>query len=146
MNGKTLYQLGPPEHQNDAFSRRHPPMAVKDRAKIFAPFAALPPYAKALNRCQKKAGLVRPAEILEDMAAQIDTNLKKLLFLLEKSQNVPVALSYFIPVSGTSGVVKSCRASVLQADAADRTLTFVPQNQTAVCTIAFSQLCRLDLD
>ena len=30
-----------PAHDGDAFSRRHPKMAQLNRAKIFAPFAAL---------------------------------------------------------------------------------------------------------
>lgn len=30
-----------PRHEGDAFSRRHPPMPLSDRAKIFMPFRAL---------------------------------------------------------------------------------------------------------
>ena len=31
-----------PSHDRDAFSRRHPKMSLQNRAKIFAPFDALP--------------------------------------------------------------------------------------------------------
>lgn len=37
-----------PRHDSDAFSRRHPPMTICHRAKIFAPFAALKGYDQAL--------------------------------------------------------------------------------------------------
>lgn len=146
MSRKTLFQLGPPEHRGDAFSRRHPPMPVRDRAKIFAPFAALPPYAKALTHCREKAVLVKPPEISEDAAAQINGNLKKLLFLLKNNQKVPVDLAYFVFTDESTGYIESCRAHIIQADAAAQTLTFIPRNQDAACTISFKQLCRLELD
>lgn len=37
-----------PRHDSDAFFRRHPPMNIRRRAKIFAPFAALKGYDQAL--------------------------------------------------------------------------------------------------
>ncbi|MGN0193619.1 MAG: hypothetical protein ACI39G_00705 [Pseudoramibacter sp.] len=146
MSRKTLYQLGPPKHQGDAFSRRHPPMAVKNRAKIFAPFAALPPYARALNNCREEAVLVKPPEISEDAAAQINASLTKLLIRLKKEQSVSACLSYFKFSTPAAGSYHTCRASIVKTDAAAKTLTFMPQSQNIPRTVAFSQLCWLDLD
>lgn len=44
--------LGRPTHDGDAFSRRHPKMAQLNRAKIFAPFAALSGYDEAVRAKQ----------------------------------------------------------------------------------------------
>ena len=44
--------LGRPAHDGDAFSRRHPKMAQLNRAKIFAPFAALAGYDEAVRSKQ----------------------------------------------------------------------------------------------
>ena len=44
--------LGRPAHDGDAFSRRHPKMAQLNRAKIFAPFAALSGYDEAVRSKQ----------------------------------------------------------------------------------------------
>lgn len=41
-----------PTHDGDAFSRRHPKMAQLNRAKIFAPFAALSGYDEAVRSKQ----------------------------------------------------------------------------------------------
>ena len=41
--------LGRPSHADDAFSRRHPKMARLNRAKLFAPFAALSGYDEAIR-------------------------------------------------------------------------------------------------
>lgn len=41
-----------PAHDGDAFSRRHPKMAQLNRAKIFAPFAALSGYDEAVRSKQ----------------------------------------------------------------------------------------------
>ena len=59
--------LGRPAHDGDAFSRRHPKMAQLNRAKIFAPFAALAGYDEAVRskqvpyvpRRQRDAGQMR---------------------------------------------------------------------------------------
>lgn len=38
-----------PKHIDDDFSRRHPSMSIKDRAKIFAPFDALRGFDEAID-------------------------------------------------------------------------------------------------
>ncbi len=44
-----IINLDRPAHDGDAFSRRHPKMAQLNRAKIFAPFAALSGYDEAVR-------------------------------------------------------------------------------------------------
>ncbi|MBR6029529.1 MAG: hypothetical protein IKP40_10615 [Clostridia bacterium] len=43
-----------PVHEGDDFSRKHPPMARADRAKIFMPFAALRGFEDTLKAMQPK--------------------------------------------------------------------------------------------
>jgi|GEM_PF-1399345 len=38
-----------PVHHGDDFSVKHPPMSISDRAKIFAPFAALSGHSDAIK-------------------------------------------------------------------------------------------------
>ena len=44
-----LLRLQRPVHENDVFSRRHPTMARLNRAKLFAPFAALAGFEEAVR-------------------------------------------------------------------------------------------------
>ena len=39
-----------PKHDGDDFSRRHPPMPLEERAKIFLPFAALKGYEQTVEQ------------------------------------------------------------------------------------------------
>ena len=47
-----IINLRRPTHDGDVFSRRHPKMARLNRAKIFAPFAALSGYDEAVKSKQ----------------------------------------------------------------------------------------------
>ena len=42
-----------PVHDDDEFEARHPKMSIENRAKIFAPFAALKGYDKAIDETAK---------------------------------------------------------------------------------------------
>ena len=61
MNEKDPYadirSASRPKHQGDAFSLRHPPMSLADRAKIFSPFAALKGYEEAIDRAAEESVL-----------------------------------------------------------------------------------------
>ena len=46
---KDIIDLERPKHINDAFSAKHPSMKREDRAKIFAPFAALKGYEESID-------------------------------------------------------------------------------------------------
>lgn len=52
---KQVYEKGKPEHHfPDAFSIRHPPMALAKRAKIFSPFDALKGFGDELSKAQQQ--------------------------------------------------------------------------------------------
>lgn len=74
-----LAEQGPPVHDGDYFSLRHPPMKAGKRAKIFAPFAALRGFdAEVLARDEIYS--VRPERDAECMQ-KLDHDLK---FLQER--------------------------------------------------------------
>ncbi len=51
-----------PVHDNDEFSIRHPAMDVTDRAKIFAPFAAIK-WEEVAKRAEEKNFMLTEDEI-----------------------------------------------------------------------------------
>ena len=63
-----------PSHDRDAFSRRHPKMSLQNRAKIFAPFDALPDLRWKVAERQK---ITRPpARLTEDARELLDRKLR----------------------------------------------------------------------
>ena len=66
---KDIIDLERPKHVNDAFSAKHPSMKREDRAKIFAPFAALKGYEDSINTASLDhiKGFEKPAESDEDL-------------------------------------------------------------------------------
>lgn len=86
-----------PRHDSDAFSRRHPPMTICHRAKIFAPFAALKGYDQALAH---KKGRTAPLRLLADEERlTINRRLQHLCSLLSDGQSPILKLIYLIPDS-----------------------------------------------
>lgn len=66
-----------PEHKQDAFSVRHPPMARGHRAKLFAPFDALSGYGEALA---EQEIVYQEREVLsEERRQELDAKLDHLL-------------------------------------------------------------------
>jgi hypothetical protein len=86
-----------PRHNGDAFSRRHPPMAVSSRAKIFAPFAALKGHDQALARQKRHMAPLRLLADEERLA--INRRLQHLCSLLNNGQSPMLKLIYFMPDS-----------------------------------------------
>ena len=126
MNRKQLIRQGAPRHEGDVFSRRHPPMSTANRAKIFAPFAALTTYAAALRNS-------------EAVHAAIKTLFERLS--AHPSDGVPAALTYFEPFAGETGYVRHRRGRILSANLKKRTLTLTCQD--APQQIAFAHLLEL---
>lgn len=52
-NYDDIINLSRPEHNGDEFEARHPKMSRENRAKIFAPFAALKGYEEAIDATGK---------------------------------------------------------------------------------------------
>ena len=143
MNRKQLMRQGAPRHEGDAFSRRHPPMSTANRAKIFAPFAALTTYDAALRTREAVHAASPCPELSDDAAEALNAALKALFERLSThpSDGVPAALTYFEPFAGKTGYVRHRRGRILSANLKKRTLTLTCQD--APQPIAFAHLLEL---
>lgn len=72
---------------------KHPRMKVEDRAKIFAPFAALKGYEEAITAKQKI--IVPRMELSEESKEYLDLQLGKMEQLLAKGQHPIITAVYF---------------------------------------------------
>ena len=68
-------------------------MAVSDRAKIFAPFAALRGYEDAI--AAKERIVVERRELSEEAKEELDQNLQTILRQLEQGEHPVVTVVYF---------------------------------------------------
>ena len=143
MNRKQLIRQGAPRHEGDAFSRRHPPMSTANRAKIFAPFAALTTFDAALRTREAVHAASPCPELSDDAAEALNAALKALFERLSThpSDGVPAALTYFEPFAGKTGYVRHRRGRILSANLKKRTLTLTCQD--APQPIAFAHLLEL---
>ena len=143
MNRKQLIRQGAPRHEGDAFSRRHPPMSTANRAKIFAPFAALTTYDAALRTREAVHAAGLCPELSDDAAEALNAALKTLFERLSAhpSDGVPSALTYFEPFAGETGYVRHRRGRIFSANLKKRTLTLTCQD--APQPIAFAHLLEL---
>jgi hypothetical protein len=72
---------------------KHPRMQVEDRAKIFAPFAALKGYEEAIAAKQKI--VVPRIELSEESKEDLDLQLGKIERLLTNGQHPIITVVYF---------------------------------------------------
>ncbi len=72
---------------------RHPRMSIEDRAKIFAPFAALKGYEEAIAAKQKI--VVPRIELSEEAKEYLDLQLEKIERLLMKGQPPMITVVFF---------------------------------------------------
>ena len=72
---------------------KHPRMMIEDRAKIFAPFAALKGYEEAIEAKQKI--IVPRIELSEESKEYLDLQLGKMERLLISGQHPIVTVVYF---------------------------------------------------
>ena len=91
---------GPPTHDHDAFSLRHPRMEREKRAKIFAPFDALDGYSDAVK--SKDVAYVDKVDLNEDglaeeERAELARRLEILRGLTRGGASARVAVTYFVP-------------------------------------------------
>lgn len=82
---------------------KHPRMPVQDRAKIFAPFAALKGHEEAIERKQRI--VVPRIDLSEESKYYLDLQLQKIEQLLKKGEHPIITIVYFvknkdIPVDG----------------------------------------------
>ena len=144
--GDIVYQPRP-VHDNDVFSRTHPKMAQVNRAKLFAPFAALDGYSDTQY--------VDKAILDADEEWELNRRLCKLHSLtrnrkMAESNRVIVTVEYFIPCDdpendayGNKGQYKKVAGSVRRVDQYQQSLKVCGADGSTV-TIPFSNIYYID--
>ena len=117
-----------PSHVDDAFSRRHPKMSRLNRAKIFAPFAALSGFEAAV-RAKETPYVPRRVRAPEEILA-LDRTLNRLDRALRRRERVAARAVVFEVCAdvhheafGREGLYRSVVGPVRGLDAVRRTLT-----------------------
>lgn len=72
---------------------KHIPMDITDRAKIFAPFAALRGYEDVIDENRKT--LIHRVELTEDEKCEINRKLMLLKEKLDSGMSVQIAVTYY---------------------------------------------------
>ena len=107
-----IIDLDRPIHINDRFVIKHPPMSIENRAKIFAPFAALKRYNEAID----EASVVNtPDKELTDEDLEIlDMRFTYLCHVFEEGQK-PVVDVVHVHFNRDTNVVEYIRTKGLLA-------------------------------
>ena len=92
------YARGRPQHEScDEFSLRHPKMPLGQRAKIFAPFAALTGFEERIE--EKLARYVEKRELSDEEQDALDRTLAALYERTRRTGNAPVyaTVTFYLP-------------------------------------------------
>lgn len=93
-----IIDLGRPVHDGDVFSRRHPKMTQLNRAKIFAPFAALTGFDSAVRAKEipyVPRHILDPEETYALNEKLNDLYLKTRTSVLARMNRITVKVEYF---------------------------------------------------
>ena len=145
-----------PVHQDDLFSRRHPKMSRLNRAKIFAPFAALDGFEGRVR--SKEIPYVRCHELDADEVWELNHRLKILNELtyngkMSRSNHVVVTVEYFVVCSdpdndafGMKGLYHTVTGIVQRVDRVNQALYLFEADNASACTlmIPFSDIYSID--
>lgn len=124
-----------PAHEGDAFSRRHPRMTRLNRAKLFAPFAALAGFDERVRK--KEAPYVARHELDADETWALNHALAGLhrrtaSARLARENRVRVRVEYFAPCAdeendayGKKGRYETAEGTVLRVDARAQALVIL---------------------
>ena len=140
---------GKPQHIDDDFSIKHPPMERGKRAKIFAPFDALDGYGDAVR--SKNVIYTNKAELDESEKEELNRRLSILHNLtynrrMAKKNRVVVSITYYVPCSdennfafGIQGEYRKAAGMVWRVD------TDVAQTITlGTTTIQFQDITKIE--
>ena len=128
-----VFLHGRPRHEDDEFSRAHPPMDRGRRAKIFAPFDALDGYGTAIRA--KNALYVDKIALSEDEKAEINRRLTVLRSRIPAGRRSGGAMpevraTYYVPCAdrnsdafGRKGRYETVRGPCARVDDTARALT-----------------------
>ena len=126
-----ILPLARPIHDGDLFSRRHPRMTTLNRAKLFAPFAALTGFGQCI------LGQEVPYEPKRELSHGEQQKINKALSGLVGRRGATVSVEYFAPCTdpchagfGCLGLYRRIRGKVQEVDAVHQILrvedTFIP--------------------
>ena len=93
-----IVDLQRPVHGGDVFSRRHPPMARLNRAKLFAPFAALSGFSDAIR--QSEICYLPRRRLSADEARRLNRLLNALCLAAAARRPAMASVVYFVPGPG----------------------------------------------
>ena len=138
-----------PAHEGDVFSRRHPRMAQLNRAKIFAPFAALSGYDGAIRSKQVpyEPRRIRDADALRALNRALTAlHGATRTGALARQNRIRARVEYFEVCTdpnheafGRDGLYRTVTDVVWKVDPVDRTLVIGDR------TIPFSDIHRIAL-
>lgn len=137
-----------PVHNGDVFSRKHPKMSQLNRAKIFAPFAALVGFDERVRR--KEIVYVPKHELDADEEWTLNHTLFELHALtanskMARSNLVRVKVEYFVICDDEENIAYQVKGQyvtitgiVMKVDAPEQRLTV--QSETGKLVIPFSDI------
>lgn len=140
-----------PVHDGDVFSRKHPKMSQLNRAKIFAPFAALVGFDERVRR--KEINYVAKHELDADEEWELNHKLFRLYCLtanskLARANMIRVPIVYFVVCADeendayqVKGQYKTITGIVLKVDQTEQHITIRSGADTEV--IPFSDIYRI---
>lgn len=148
--GNIIFRDGP-IHDGDVFSRKHPKMSQQNRAKLFAPFAALVGFDERVRK--KEINYVPKHELDSDEEWELNHQLYRLHCLtansrLARANMVGVSIEYFVICTDeendayrVKGQYKTITGVVLKVDQHEQTITILNGSETHI--IAFSDVYRI---
>ena len=148
--GNIIFRNGP-VHDGDVFSRKHPRMSQQNRAKLFAPFAALVGFDERVYK--KEIVYVSKHELDADEEWEVNHRLYKLHCLTANSRlahanMVSVSIEYFAVCTDeendaylVKGQYKTITGVVLRVDQTEQRITIRSGADTEV--IPFSDIYRI---
>ena len=149
-----------PEHKQDAFSVRHPPMDRGHRAKLFAPFDALSGYGEALA---EQEIVYQEREVLsEERRQELDARLDHLLRIYRARKSGTryaggnlatmvfdppiVTVRYFMETPGQDGrgQYHTLSGLLIKINLAQRYLLLSPNHDMSPVRISLSDIAAYD--
>lgn len=147
----TLLFMERPVHDGDYFSRKHPKMTLLNRAKIFAPFAALVGFDEH----------IRSKDVLYIWKRHLDTDeeweLNRRLNILHnlaynskiaRANQIMVSIEYYIPCAdrnndayGRMGLYKKADGVVMKVDQVRQEI--VIEDDSSSTSISFADIYRI---
>lgn len=125
MTGHYEDLIGLPHH----ISKKHPQMAVSDRAAQFSPFAALTGYDDTLKETARQTD--RRIILSDDEKAALNDRLQ--IVLKQGSQSPIVSITYFVPdKTKDGGTYATLTGSVKKFEECNRTLRMLDGTQIPV--------------